>query len=66
MPHRKKAELTREMLDVFSSWVTDRRIELTADSAFCSDTVTHHLSERVVLFGAMRPGAVYPFGQARS
>jgi DDE superfamily endonuclease len=55
---RKKTELAREMLDVFCSWVTDRRIELAADSAFCNDTVTHGLPERVVLFGAMRPDAV--------
>jgi hypothetical protein len=55
---RKKTQLAREMLDVFCSWVTDRRIELAADSAFCNDTVTHGLPERVVLFGAMRPDAV--------
>lgn len=55
---RKKTELAREMLDVFCSWVTDRRIELAADSAFCNDTVTHGLPQRVVLFGAMRPDAV--------
>lgn len=58
VPHRKKTELAREMLDVFSSWATDRRIELAADSAFCNDTVTHHLTDWVVLFGAMRPDAV--------
>jgi hypothetical protein len=54
----KKTELAREMLDVFCSWITDRRIELAADSAFCNDTVTRDLPERVVLFGAMRPDAV--------
>jgi hypothetical protein len=58
VPHRKKTALAREMLDVFTSWVTDRRIELAADSAYCNDTVTHDLPERVVLFGAMRPDAV--------
>ena len=56
--HRKKTQLAREMLDVFCTWVTDRRIELAADSAFCNDTVTRDLPERVVLFGAMRPDAV--------
>src|SRR5262249_5891235 len=56
--HRKKTELAREMLDVLCSWVTDARIELSADSAYCNDTVTHDLPERVVLFGAMRPDAV--------
>ena len=54
----KKTELARDMLDVFCSWVKDRRIELAADSAFCNDTVTRDLPERVVLFGAMRPDAV--------
>jgi DDE superfamily endonuclease len=56
--HRRKTELAREMIDVFCSWVTDRRIDLAADSAYCNDTVTHDLPERVVLFGAMRPDAV--------
>lgn len=56
--HRKKTALAREMLDVFTSWVPDRRIDLAADSAYCNDTVTHDLPERVVLFGAMRPDAV--------
>lgn len=57
-PHRKKTALAREMLDVFCAWVTDARIELSADSAYCNDTVTHDLPARVVLFGAMRPDAV--------
>jgi hypothetical protein len=56
--HRKKTDLAREMLDVFCTWVPDWRIELTADSAYCNDTVTCDLPERVVLFGAMRPDAV--------
>lgn len=31
--YSKKTELAREMLDVFVSWVGDRRVELAADSA---------------------------------
>jgi DDE superfamily endonuclease len=58
VPHRKKTDLAREMLDVLCAWVTDRRIELAADSAYCNDTITRDLPERVVLFGAMRPDAV--------
>ena len=58
VPHRKKTDLAREMLDLFCSWVTDRRIELAADSAYCNDTITCDLPARVVLFGAMRPDAV--------
>jgi hypothetical protein len=58
VPHRKKTELAREMLDVLGSWMSDGRIELSADSAYCNDTVTRALPDRIVLFGAMRPDAV--------
>ena len=54
----KKTELAREMLDLFVSWVGERRVELAADSAYCNDTVTRGLPSSVVLFGAMRPDAV--------
>lgn len=56
--YRKKTELARELLNVLCSWVFDRRIEVSADSAYCNDTVTRGLPARVVLFGAMRPDAV--------
>lgn len=56
--YRKKTELAREMLDVFCAWVEGRRIEVTADAAYCNDTITRGLPSRVVLFGAMRPDAV--------
>jgi hypothetical protein len=55
--YNKKTELARELIEVFVGW-TERRIELAADSAYCNDTVTRGLSNRVVLFGAMRPDAV--------
>jgi hypothetical protein len=57
-PYKKKTELARELLDVFCAWRGDRRIELSADSAYCNDTVTRDLHARVVMFGAMRPDAV--------
>lgn len=56
--YSKKTESARQMLDVFVSWVGDRRVEVAADSAFCNDTVTRELPASVVLFGAMRPDAV--------
>ena len=55
--YAKKTQMARQMIDVFASW-TDRRIELTADCAYCNDTVTRGLPARIVLFGAMRPDAV--------
>lgn len=58
-PYKKKTELARDMLDVLLGWTaSDRRIEAAADSAYCNDTVTRGLPERVVLFGSMRPDAV--------
>jgi len=56
--YAKKTELARQMIDTFVTWVPGRRVELTADSAYCNDTVTRGLPESVVLFGAMRPDAV--------
>jgi hypothetical protein len=56
--YKKKTELAREMLDVFATWAGDRRVEFTADSAYCNDTVTRGLASNFVLFGAMRPDAV--------
>lgn len=58
LAHRKKTELAREMIDTVCRWAYDRRIELCADQAYCNDTITHGLPERVVLFGAMRADAV--------
>ncbi len=56
--YAKKTESARQMLDVFVSWVGDRRVEVAADSAYCNDTVTRGLPTSVVLFGSMRPDAV--------
>jgi hypothetical protein len=56
--YRKKTELAREMLEVFLSWVGERRVELAADSAYCNDTVMRGQPAHLVLFGAMRPNAV--------
>lgn len=57
-PYKKKTELAREMLDVFVVWANGFRVELTADVAYCNDTVCRGLPENVILFGAMRPDAV--------
>jgi hypothetical protein len=57
-PHRKKTQLARELIDVFASWAGARRVEISADCAYCCDTVTRGLPENLVLFGAMRPDAV--------
>ena len=56
--YKKKTELAREMLDVMVSWTEGLRVELTADAAYCNDTVCRGLPDRVILFGAMRPDAV--------
>lgn len=56
--YAKKTELARQLIDVLVRWVGPRRIELTADGAYCNDTVMRGLADNVVLFGAMRPDAV--------
>ena len=58
VPHRKKTELARELLDTLCRWAHDRRIEVAADQAYCNDTVTRGLPGHVVLFGTMRSDAV--------
>lgn len=59
-PYKKKTELAREMIDVLVGWTgwAKRRIEVSADSAYCNDTVMRGLPARVHLFGSMRPDAV--------
>jgi SRSO17 transposase len=56
--YRKKTELAREMLDVLAGWLEGRRCEVAVDSAYCNDTVTRGLCDRIVLFSRMRPDAV--------
>ena len=65
---RKKTELARELLDVLVGWMDGRAIELSADNAYCNDTVLRDLSATITLFGAMRPDAVLtapPVGRNR-
>lgn len=57
-PHLKKTQLARQLLDIFHSWVGERRVELSMDSAYCNDTVMRGLPSSFVVFGAMRPDAV--------
>jgi len=56
--HRKKTQLAREMIDVVLSWVDSRRVEVTADQAYCNSTVLRDLPTSVLFLGDMRPDAV--------
>jgi hypothetical protein len=58
VPHKKKTELAREMLDLVAAWSSGRRVELAADSAYCNDTLSRGVADNVVFFGSMRPDAV--------
>lgn len=58
VPHKKKTELARDMLDIVVTWSGGRRIELAADGAYCNDTLARGLADNVVFFGSMRPDAV--------
>jgi hypothetical protein len=57
-PYRKKTELGREMVDLIAQWAKSRDIDVVADSAYCNDTLTRALDERVTVIGAIRPDAV--------
>ena len=56
--YRKKTQLARELVDTLVRWAGDRRIEVSADLAYCNDTMTRGLPSNVVLIGTMRPDAV--------
>lgn len=57
--YQKKTQLARQMLDIFQQWGgSDRRTELSADAAYCNDTVLAGLPKQLVVFGAMRTDAV--------
>ena len=56
--HRKKTELAREMIDVVLSWTDSRRVEITADQAYCNSTVLRGLPKSVLFLGDMRSDAV--------
>lgn len=55
--YRKKTELAREVLDVFTSW-TQRPVRVLADLAYCNETLQRELEPRISLVGTMRPDAV--------
>lgn len=57
-PHRKKTELGRELVDLLAQWAGERRVHLAMDSAYCNDTLLRDLTQKVTVFGAMRPDAV--------
>ena len=56
--HYKKTELARQLLEVFSGWVGDRRVYVAADSAYCNSTVILGAPRGLTFLGAMRPDAV--------
>jgi hypothetical protein len=58
VPHRKKTELAREMLELLASRVRSRRIEVAADEMYCNSTVLLRLPPSVIMFGSMRTDAV--------
>lgn len=57
-PYRKKTELGRDMVELIVQWSAQRSIDVVADSAYCNDTLTRALDERVTVLGAIRPDAV--------
>jgi hypothetical protein len=58
LPHRKKTQLARDMIDVVLTWTGERSVEIAADAFYCNDTLLNGLPSTVTWFGAMRPDAV--------
>jgi DDE superfamily endonuclease len=56
--YRKKTQLAREMLDVFTIWIEGRDASVSLDSAYGNDTVLRDLPANINVVGAMRPDAV--------
>jgi hypothetical protein len=57
-PYRKKTLLARELVDIFATWTTGRVAHITADSAYCNDTLMRGLPPTIHVIGAIRPDAV--------
>lgn len=58
IPHRKKTQLAREMVDLVLSWLpASQPVALAGDLAYSNDTVLRGLLARVVFTGCMRDDA---------
>lgn len=64
--HRTKTQLAREMLEVLSGWVGERRVRVAMDSAYCVGPLLRGMMGKRTFVGALRPDAalyavpVYP------
>lgn len=64
--HRTKTQLAREMLEVLSGWVGERRVRVAMDSAYSVGPLLRGMMQKRTFVGALRPDAalyavpVYP------
>lgn len=57
--HMTRTELARQLLDVFMQWVPpERRVHLSADSAYCCKQVLRGQSKRITVLGSMKINSV--------
>ena len=57
-PYRKRTELARELIELASRVVPNLKLHVSADAAYCCETVLRSLPPNVVVFGVLRDNAV--------
>src|SRR5690606_10017648 len=56
--YRKRTELARELIELASRVVPNLELHVSADAAYCCETVLRSLPPNVVVFGVLRDNAV--------
>jgi hypothetical protein len=57
-PYRKRTELARELIELASRVVPNLKLHVSADAAYCCETVLRNLPPNVVVYGTLRDNAV--------
>lgn len=55
--YRKKTELARELIDLAAQTASTNTLHLSADSAYCCETVLRDLPRNVIVYGVLRDDA---------
>lgn len=57
-PYRKRTELARELIELASCVVPALKLHVSADAAYCCETVLRNLPSNVIVYGTLRDNAV--------
>lgn len=56
--HRKRTQLARELIDLAARVAPELTLHLSADAAYCCETVLRGLARNVIVYGVLRDDAV--------